>query len=322
MITGLRKSESIMNQPIKNTPGLLKGWYRGHFRALKEGLKMPLMAPLSSLFTVITLGICFYLPLVMWTLWQNFSEVESQWQGQGSIALFLKQGLDSSQIQALQYDLNERNLISEVTLVDNDTIKSSLNNDPQLNQIIAVIKSHELPDQILLKPNPSATTEQLQSLAQKLQLNADIEYVSFDADWFNQLKTLTQALYYLMQASIVVFLIIVFVFLSHSIGSEVAAHKGEISLKKLLGATAGQIRRRFLYGGIYYGLVSAGVAILLLGITLWWLELPIQELSASFGQAIQLRTPTPSEYLWFIMVAVGISWMGARISASNHIRNL
>ena len=311
-----------MNQPVKNTPSAFKRWYRGHLRALKEGLKMPLMAPLSSLFTIITLGICFYLPLVMWTLWQNFSEVEAQWQGQGSMAIFLKQGLDTSQIQALQHDLSDRKLIAEVTLVDNDTIKASLNNDPQLNQIIEVIKSHELPDQILLKPNPNATTEQLQSLAQKLQLQADIEYVSFDADWFNQLKTLTQAFYYLMQASIVVFLTIVFVFLSHSIGSEVAAHKGEISLKKLLGATAGQIRRRFLYGGIYYGLAAALVAMMLLSITLWWLQLPIQELSQSFGQTIQLRTPTSTEYFGFGAIAVGISWMGARISASNHIRNL
>jgi cell division transport system permease protein len=238
------------------------------------------------------------------------------------VAIFLKQGLDANQVQALQHDLNDRKLIAEVTVVDNDTIRASLNDDPQLNQIIEVIKTHELPDQILLKPNPNATTEQIQSLAQKLQLHADIEYVSFDADWFNQLKTLTQAFYYLMQASIVVFLIIVFVFLSHSIGSEVAAHKGEISLKKLLGATAGQIRRRFLYGGIYYGLAAAWVAMLLLVITLWWLEQPIQELSQSFGQAIQLRTPSTIEYSWFVMIAVGVSWAGARISASNHIRNL
>lgn len=321
-ITGQPSHESILNQPLKNRPSSLTRWYRGHLRAMKEGLKMPIMLPFSSLFTVVTLGICFYLPLVMWTLWQNFSEVQAQWQGQGSVAIFLKQGLDASQVQTLKSDLDDRKLIAAVTVVDNDTIKANLNDDPQLNQIIDVIKTHELPDQILLKPNPNATTEQLQSLAQKLQLHPDIEYVSFDADWFDQLKTLTQAFYYLMQASIVVFLIIVFVFLSHSIGSEVAAHKGEISLKKLLGATAGQIRRRFLYGGIYYGLAAALVAMLLLNVTLWWLELPIQELSESFGQAIQIRTPVFIEYVWFVVIAVAVSWAGARISASNHIRNL
>ncbi len=311
-----------MNQPAKQIPSPFKRWYRGHLRAMAEGFRMPLKSPYASLFTVITLGICFYLPLIMWTMWQNFAEVEDQWQGQGSVALFLKKGLDVNQVTALKHDLNDRNLIAEVTVVDNDTIKANLNEDPQLNQIIDVIKTHELPDQILLKPHPNATTEQIQSMTQKLQLHADIDYVSFDSDWFNQLKSLTQAFYYLMQASIVVFLIIVFVFLSHSIGSEVSAHKGEIGLKKLLGATAGQIRRRFLYGGIYYGLVAAMLAILLLNLTLWWLAAPIQELSASFGQSIQLRTPFGFEVMWFIIIVVFISWAGARISATNHIRNL
>ncbi len=311
-----------MNQVSKQQPSGFKCWYRGHFRAMVEGVKMPMTTPYASIFTVITLAICFYLPLVMWTMWQNFSEVESRWQGQGSVAVFLKQGLDAEKVTALMHDLGDRNLIAEVTVVDNDTIKASLNDDPQLNQIIEVIESHELPDQLLLQPHPNATTEQIQSLAQKLQLRADIDYVSFDSDWFNQLKTLTQAFYYLMQASIVVFLIIVFVFLSHSIGSDVASHKGEIGLKKLLGATAGQIRRRFLYGGIYYGLVASFLAMTLLNLTLWWLKSPIQELSQSFGQSIDLRTPFGIEMMWFVSIVVLISWAGARISASNHIRNL
>ncbi len=310
-----------MNQPKRHVPNTLARWFRGHIRALIEGLQMPLKSPLSSIFTVITLGICFYLPLVMWTLWQNFAELETQWQGQGSVAIFLKKGLDANQVSALQHDLSDRTLIASVTVVDNSTIKASLNEDPQLKQIIEVIKTHELPDQILLKPHPNATTEQIQGLAQKLQLNADIDYVSFDADWFNQLKSLTRALYYIMQASVVVFLIIVFVFLSHSIGTEVAAHKGEIGLKKLLGATDGQIRRRFLYGGVYYGLAAALVAMVLLNITLWWLKAPVQELSQSFGHGIVITTPEGSQLFGFVLIVVLISWAGARISASNHIRN-
>ncbi|MCX7553910.1 permease-like cell division protein FtsX [Marinicella sp. S1101] len=311
-----------MNQITQSTPDSFSRWYRGHLRAMKEGLRMPLHAPFSSLFMVITLAICFYLPLVMWTLWQNFSEVEAKWQGQGSVAVFLKQGLDATQVQAIKKELDDRALISEVVVVDNDTIKTSLTQDPQLKQIIDVIKSHELPDQIMLKPHPNATSEQLQSLAQKLQLNPDVDYVSFDTDWFNQLKSLTQAFYYLMQASIAVFLVIILVFLSHSIGSEVSSHKAEIGLKKLLGATAAQIRRRFLYGGVYYGITAALVALLMLKVTLWWIEIPIQNLSQSFGQEVIIKTPSFEHMLLFVLIVVLVTWFGSRISASNHIRAL
>ncbi|MCB1583738.1 MAG: permease-like cell division protein FtsX [Marinicella sp.] len=311
-----------MNQITKQAPSVFTKWYRGHLRAASEGVHMPLLTPYSSLFTVITLAICFYLPLVMWTLWQNFAEVEQQWQGKGSMAVFLKKGLDAKELTALQHDLNDRKLIAQVTVVDKDTIKEKLNDDPQLNQVIEIISSYDLPDQILIQPNPNATPEQLQTLAQSLQLRPDIDYVSFDAEWFTQLKTITQAFYYLMQASIVVFLVIILVFLSHSIGSEVASHKKEISLKKLLGATPGQIRRRFLYGGVYYGLLSALFAIFLLHGTLWYLEKPILDLSQSFGQNITLRTPFMHEWLIFGLLATLISWFGARVSASNHIAKL
>lgn len=311
-----------MNQLAKQVPSAFTKWFRGHSRAVVEGFKMPMLTPYSSLFTVITLAICFYLPLVMWTLWQNFSEVEDQWQGKGSMAIFLKKGLDAKELTALQHDLNDRKLVAHVTVVDKETIKENLNDDPQLNQVLDIISSYELPDQILLQPNPKATTEQLHTLAQNLQLRPDIDYVSFDAEWFTQLKAITQAFYYLMQASIVVFLIIILVFLSHSIGSEVSLHKKEISLQKLLGATPGQIRRRFLYGGVYYGLLAAVLAIVMLRITLWYLEKPIQDLSQSFGQAVLLRTPYYQELLFFVLAVTIISWLGARVSASNHIARL
>lgn len=311
-----------MNQLAKQAPGAFTKWYRGHLRAANEGVKMPLLTPYSSLFTVITLAICFYLPLVMWTLWQNFAEVEAQWQDKGSMAVFLKKGLNAKELTALQHDLNDRKLVAVVTVVDKETIKENLNDDPQLNQVIDIISSYDLPDQILVQPNPNATPEQLQSLAQSLQLRPDIDYVSFDSEWFSQLKSITQAFYYLMQASIVVFLVIILVFLSHSIGSEVASHKKEISLQKLLGATPGQIRRRFLYGGVYYGLLSAMLAILMLRVTVWYLEKPILDLSQSFGQTIELRTPFIQELLLFALLATVISWLGSRVSASNHIANL
>lgn len=311
-----------MNQTVKHKPNAMICWYRGHLRAIKEGFLMPMQTPWSSLFTVITLGICFYLPLVMWTVWQNFDELESQWQSKGSMAIFLKPGIQADEMTALQLDLDERNLIKSSQVVQSEDIRQQLNEDPQLNKVIAIIEQQQLPDQILITPHPDATNEQLIELSQKLQLNPSIDYVSFDADWFNQLQTLTRAFFYMMQASVVVFLVIVLVFLSHSIGNEIANHKKEIALNKLLGAYPSQIRRRFLYGGIYYGLASAALALLLLHSTLLWVANPIQELSASFGQSILIQSPSFSVSMLFLLMATAITWLGARFSASNHIRSL
>ncbi len=311
-----------MNQPRKQKPTALARWYRGHVRAMREGWIMPIQTPWQSLFTVITLGICFYLPLVMWTVWQNFDSLEQQWQSKGSMAVFLKPGIKVDELTNLQHDLNEQSLISNSYLVTGDQIKSQLNDDPQLNQIITIIETQELPDQIFLTPHPNATNQQLDTLSQKLQLNPHIDYVSFDVNWFNQLQALTHAFFYLMQASITIFMVIILVFLSHSIGNEVANHKKEITLLKLLGAHASQIRRRFLYGGIYYGMMSGCLALLLLFSTLWWIATPISDLSSSFGYNIELNYPNISTSIFFVTTSTAITWLGIRISASNHIQQI
>jgi len=114
----------------------------------------------------------------------------------------------------------------------------------------------------------------------------------------------------------------VLVFLSHSIGNEIAAHKGEIGLKKLLGATPGQIRRRFLYSGLYYGLVAGLLAWLLLVITLWWMKKPLMALTMSFGRAFSIHAGTLSQWFIFILLCALITWLGARISSSGHIHKL
>ena len=311
-----------MNKTVDSQPNGFKRWYRGHGRAVLGGFRMPVQTPYSSLFTIMTLAICFYLPLLMWTIWQNFAGVQQEWQNQGSVAVFLKSKVGEPQRRSLQQELADKNLIQSVTLVAKNTIKAELSDDPQLNQVIAVIDDYDLPDQLMLKPHEAATVDQLKTLAKQLQLHPDIDYVSFDADWYRQLQAVTQALYYLTQGSIVIFLTIVLVFLSHSIGNEIASHKAEISLKKLLGATPGQIRRRFLYSGVYYGVLAGLVAWVLLIITLWWMKKPLMALTMSFGRAFEINAGTVNQWLIFMVLCAAITWLGARISSSGHIHKL
>ncbi|MCF6300009.1 MAG: permease-like cell division protein FtsX [Proteobacteria bacterium] len=312
-----------MNKPDTHIiPSRWATWYRGHLRAMAEGHQMPWMTPYSTVFTIITLAICFYLPLTMWVLWQNFAEVQDSWNKKGSIAVFLKSEVNEDNIKVLQQELLANKLIESTQIISKNEVYQQLSNDPQLTKIIDLIGSSQLPDQILLNPVATATNEQLINFTHTLQLYPVVEYVSFDSDWFTQLNSLTRAFYYLMQASIMVFLIIVLVVLSNTIGNEVSAHKKEINLTQLLGATAAQNRRRFLYGGVYYGFAAALLGLFLLKTTLWWIEQPIADLAESFGQEITIRTTSSQESLVFILLAIIITWFGSRISSASHIKQI
>lgn len=319
-----------MNRPLKRRqkdkktkpPSAFKKWYRGHYRAAKEGLKIPLHNPYRSLFTVLTLAICFYLPLLIWNLWQNFDQLEQQWQNKGSMAVFLKPQSDRQQTLAVKQDIDGYAMVKSSQIIEQQQIKQQLSKDPQLNKVMAMINDQDLPDQIIITANPQATNQQLLTLSQQLQQHSQIDYVSFDQEWSKQLTAISLALYYLMQACILIFLIIVTVFLSNSIANEVANNKKEIALNKLLGATASQNRRRFLYSGIYYGLLASIIAVTLLQITQWWLQKPIAQLSAGFGHGIQITAPNALQLLLFTLIATTIVWLTTRLIATRHISSV
>ncbi len=311
-----------MNQVRNTAPGTFISWYRGHLRAMREGVRMPLTTPLNTLFTIITLSICFYLPLITWVLWQNFADLQAGWDQQGSIAVFMQADVELREVGILQQELKESRLIADVTLSRKDELHAQLMHDPQLNKVIDIIESHQLPHQLFVKPVPDATQAQLEAFAAELSLNPQVEYVSYDASWFSQLDSVTNALYYLMQASIFIFLIIVLVILSNTIANEVADHQKEIRLTHLLGATQAQIRRRFLYGGIYYGVLATALALLLLNFTLWWIAEPVQQLARSFATEVQLKTLDWHQLLTFLLIAVLITWTGSRLALQNHIKKV
>ena len=75
-------------------PSSLMTYLRGHKRALVEGFFMPWNRPIKSLMTVFTLAICFYIPLLLWTLWLNYDALKNSWQEQGTIAIFLDSHVD------------------------------------------------------------------------------------------------------------------------------------------------------------------------------------------------------------------------------------
>lgn len=319
-----------MNRPLRRrkkdqklkSPSTLKKWLRGHRRAAKEGLKIPLHNPYRSLFTVITLAICFYLPLLIWNLWQNFDQLEQQWQNKGSMMAFLKPQADQPQTTAVKQAIDAYPMVKHSQIINQQQIKQQLNKDPQLNKVMAMINDQDLPKQIIITAKPQADNQQLLQLSQQLQQHPQIDYVSFDQEWSKQLTAISLALYYLTQACVLIFLIIVTVFLSNSIANEIANNKKEITLNKLLGATPAQNRRRFLYSGIYYGLLASMIAVALLQITQWWLQKPIAQLSAGFGHSIQITTPAPTQLLIFMLLAIAIVWLATRFTAARHINSV
>jgi cell division transport system permease protein len=106
----------------------------------------------------------------------------------------------------------------------------------------------------------------------------------------------------------------------HLIRLQVVTRREEIEVSQLIGATAGDVRRPFLYHGALQGLAAGLGALALATALIAWLNAELSVLTSSYAyefKVVFLDSPT------MILVALGIAllgWAGAWISVSRELR--
>jgi cell division transport system permease protein len=296
-------------------------YFRGHKRAFLEGYLMPWKRPIKSLMTIFTLAICFYIPLLLWTLWLNYDELKSTWRDQGNIAIFLSSQIDLKESGILLQEIKENDIINFATIKTSDEIKNQLNEDEQLSQIIDLISAHNLPTQILVKANSIATVDDIDYFINNLLINPQVEYVSYDKQWLIQLQAMTNALLQMARFSAVMFVLIIIVILGNTITNEITDHKRELRLLELMGATWAQVRRSFLYMGTLFGIYASLLSLIFLYFSLIWITDTIDSLLQNFSIEISLNGLSSIQILTVLIVSILVTWFAARMTLSTQLLN-
>ncbi len=308
---------------IKKAPqpnGFIK-YLRGHKRAIGEGVSMPWKQPIKSSMTILTLAICFFIPLFLWTIWLNYDELKESWQQQGSIAIFVEGKMDLKETGIFMQELKERPIVQSVILTDSNQVKETLFEDAQFSQVIDLIQAEDFPKQISVKIKPDVAIELVETFVNNLSINPQVEYVSYDKQWLTQLEAITQTLLQMARISALMFLLIVMVILGNTIANEITDHKNELRLLELIGASDAQTRRSFLYMGVVLGTIAALLSLLFLSVSFFWLEDTVASLVQNFGINITLHGLSVMQILSVLFIAILVTWLAARLSLSSQQLN-
>ncbi len=308
---------------IKSTkkPSTLLTYIRGHKRALNEGFLMPWKRPIKSIMTIITLAICFYIPLFLWTLWLNYDELKQNWHNQGTIALFLNSTVDLKEAGILLQEIKDLDIVQSVKLLNANEIKKQLNEDEQLSQIIELISTLDLPKQLSVKIKAASDAKQIEAFVAKQSINPQVEYISYDKQWLQQLQVLTTTLLQMARLSALLFIMIVMVILGNTIANEITDHKNELRLLELIGASWAQVRRSFLYMGTFMGFYAGVLAVVMLIISFIRLQDSLHSLLQSFALEIQLHSLNVKQIIIVLLTTILITWLAARLTLSARLLN-
>ena len=111
----------------------------------------------------------------------------------------------------------------------------------------------------------------------------------------------------------------VLLMIGNTIRLEIQNRREEILVTKLIGATNGFVRRPFLYCGLWYGVLGAIIAWLLVETGFWLLSAPVSNLAGLYQSDFHLET-LPLQLLWvLVMGGMCLGLLGSWLAVGRHL---
>ncbi|MEO7149521.1 MAG: FtsX-like permease family protein [Rhodanobacteraceae bacterium] len=107
--------------------------------------------------------------------------------------------------------------------------------------------------------------------------------------------------------------------IGNTVRLDLRARAEEIIVQQLVGASAGFVRRPYLYEGVWYGLMSGLVAIALVLALEWSLTQPVRALAASYAGRLVFGGLPIGTLILVPLAAAALGWLGAWLASTRNL---
>ncbi len=301
----------------------LHGYLMSHLQAFVYSLGQLWRAPLSMVMTAAVIGIALALPTGLNVLLNNAQQLSGQWGNAVQISLFLKGGVSPARAHELQKNLQRMPEISQVDFISPEQALEEFKRLSGFGDALKALDENPLPAVLVIQPS-LATRDHvaLENLLQRLRGLQDVDVAQLDENWLRRLSAImsfVQRGLFLLSGMLALAVILV---VGNTIRLAIQNRRDEIVVIKLIGGTDAFIRRPFLYTGLWYGLMGAGIAYLLIAIALFLLSGPVQELSSLYQSKFDLLAIDFRTLASLLVVSVLLGLGGSWLAVGRHLREI
>lgn len=297
------------------------GYFTSHLRQATASLGELWRTPVSSLMTIVVLGMSLSLPSALYVLQKNAQQIAASWQDATQITLFLETSLDSDQVQRLQQKIAVMKQVDEVGLISKKEALAEFKEASGFGEALQYLDSNPLPDVLVVTPGiHSRAPATLKRLLQTLQGLEGVDQGKLDMQWLQRLQAVVNLVQSTMSSLALLLCLTVVLIIGNTIRLAIMNRRREIEILKLVGATDAFIQRPFLYTGFWYGLIGAFLSWIIIGVLLWWIESALDQLTQLYHQQVHLIGLSFGESLSLMAIAIFLGLAGAYISVYRHIK--
>jgi cell division transport system permease protein len=303
------------------TSNRISAYLLHHLQSLMFSLRKIYEAPATTIMTVAVIGITLSLPGGFYLFLKNIDAISGDFRSSSQISLFLDLDLSEKQARALDKKIAKMELVDSTRFISRDKSLEEFRQDSGFGKSIDTLSSNPLPHTIIVEPG-EADTFAVRNLLNSLQAMPEVEIAKLDTEWLERLYTIIE----IARRSVVIITILfscaVLLIIGNTIRLDIQNRYQEIIVTKLIGATDAFIRRPFLYGGVWYGLLGGIISWLIVEIGYLAISGPLERLNLLYKSDMNLITFSFHDFIILITSSTLLGLAGSWIAVARHLNQI
>lgn len=303
----------------------VRAWLRRHSYSFFSSLGVLLRHKVGTLMTVLVLGIAMFLPLGLYITLANLESMNLRQEEWSAVTAFFRNGTTKEEVRSVADELEKRFAPGAVVIISPAEGMAEFREVSGFGASLDMLEENPLPWVMQVSPE-TGPAEQVESRVDEirvfLQSFDSVETTRFDYKWLQRLGRMMELGRAVVTVLVLLFGLAVVVVVANTIRLDVASHAEEIEILALVGAGNAFVRQPFLYSGLWYGLMGGVLAVLLLSLSMFYLQRPLGLLLETYGTVFTLRSLGGLNALWVLLGGGFLGWLGAWVSVQRYLRLL
>jgi len=235
------------------------------------------------------------------------------------VNVFLALDATDEDVRRIEAALKAHPETASLSFVPRTKALEELKSTSHLAELLANLDRNPLPHAFSVRTRSSDAARLSAARAAWIKL-PKVDQVSAEFEWAEKISSWTRfaeralAGFALVLAAAVLFIV------GHLIRLQVLTMRDEIEVSQLIGATAGDVRRPFLYHGLVQGLAAGVAAVGFSALVVAWMNAELRALTSSYAYEFKIVFFDPVEMATVIAGVASLGVLGAWISVSRELQ--
>ena len=297
----------------------MSAWLRVHRLALADAARRLAAQPLASVLSIAVIALAVALPVLASSFVQSVARATAVLDTDPHVNVFLALDATDEDVRRVEAALKAHPETASVRFVPRAKALEELKATTHLAELLANLDRNPLPHAFSVRTRSSQAARLAAARADWTKL-PKVDQVSAEFEWAEKISRWTSFAQRALAGLALVLAAAVLFIVGHLIRLQVLTRKEEIEVSQLIGATAADVRRPFLYHGLLQGLAAGLAAVGLAAFVIAWLNAELSALTSSYAYEIKLVFMGHEAMAGVILAVGALGVAGAWVSVSRELK--